>query len=53
LDEKIRAVEQALKSLPTSGSADQRLFALLANRNTELIHFLQVNKMLSDKETHL
>jgi len=53
LDEKIRNVEQVFKSLPVNGPVDQRIFAALANRTTELIHFLHINEIISDKETHL
>jgi hypothetical protein len=53
LEEKIGAVEQALKSLPTSGPSDQVVFQPVAIHTTELIAFLQVHKLLSDEERQL
>jgi molecular chaperone DnaK (HSP70) len=53
VEEKASSVEQAIKLLPANGPVDQGVFASLANRTTELIHFLKVHRMLSDKETQL
>jgi hypothetical protein len=53
LEEKINSLKNALKSVPASGSTDDRSYQQLANRHTELIVLMRTENLISDEDMKL
>ncbi|NMC30756.1 MAG: Hsp70 family protein [Pelolinea sp.] len=53
LETKIVALESAMKTIPQEGPVEERLYQQLANRCTELIAFMETEKLIGEENKYL